>query len=77
MANFHIIGRIEWSGENRFSAILMAVPADRAHSADIPNKRSLEQTYQLAAVELRKMAVRMGEQLREEGHEVINVEIEQ
>lgn len=77
MADFHILGRIEWAGTDEFIAIVMAVPAGNAKTIEIPPQRQVTPSHRRAATALRDMAVAMGQQIREDGHQVINVEIEQ
>jgi hypothetical protein len=77
MADFHILGRIEWAGTEQFVAIVMAVPAGQSRSIEIPPQRCIAPSHRRAADALRAMAVTMGQEIRDNGHQVINVEIEQ
>jgi hypothetical protein len=77
MADFHILGRIEWAGTERFVAIVMAVPAGQSKSIEIPPQRFVAPSHRRAAAALRTMAVTMGQEIRDSGHQVINVEVEQ
>lgn len=77
MGDFHILGRIEWAGTEQFVAIVMAVPAGSSKPIEIPPQKCVAPSHQRAAAALRAMAVSMGQQIRDSGHQVINVEIEQ
>jgi hypothetical protein len=77
VADFHILGRIEWAGTEQFVAIVMAVPAGSSKQIEIPPQRCITVSHQRAAAALRAMAVTLGQQIRDGGHQVINVEIEQ
>jgi hypothetical protein len=77
VADFHILGRIEWAGTEQFVAIVMAVPAGTSKPIEIPPQKCITASHQRAAAALRAMAVTLGQQIRDEGHQVINVEIEQ
>jgi hypothetical protein len=77
MADFHILGRIEWAGTEQFVAIVLAVPAGQSKSIEIPPQRCVTPSHRGAAAALRTMAVSMGQEIRDGGHQVINVEIEQ
>jgi hypothetical protein len=77
MGDFHILGRIEWDGTEQFVAIVTAVPAGSSKPQEIPPQRCVATSHQRAAAALRTMAVTMGQQIRDGGHQIINVEIEQ